>query len=71
MNVSRQPYGKIVWLKWPADHFPQVVNMVRIGSSTKREIEDFELSRYACYLIEQNGKPMQARPILRSEPRFA
>ena len=30
MNVSRQPYGKIVWLKWPADHFPQVVKMVRM-----------------------------------------
>ncbi len=37
------------------NHFHQVVKMVQIGSATMREIEDFELSRYACYLIVQNG----------------
>lgn len=29
--------------------------MVEIGSSTKREVPDYKLSRYACYLIAQNG----------------
>jgi hypothetical protein len=44
----------------PAEnHFSQVVKMVRIGSSAQREIEDFELSRYACYLIVQNGDPIK------------
>ncbi|MBI4792271.1 MAG: DNA damage-inducible protein D [Deltaproteobacteria bacterium] len=38
-----------------ANHFSQVVKMVRIGSGAEREVEDFELSRYACYLIVQNG----------------
>src|SRR5574344_264011 len=37
------------------DHFLQVGKMVVIGSSTNREIEDYKLTRYACYLIAQNG----------------
>lgn len=37
------------------DHFTQVGKMVTIGSKTKRNILDYELSRYACYLIVQNG----------------
>ena len=36
------------------NHFSQVVKMVRISSGAEREIEDLELSRYACYLIVQN-----------------
>lgn len=31
--------------------------MVEIGSNTVRELLDYELSRYACYLIVQNGDP--------------
>lgn len=37
------------------DHFRDVTKMVTIGSSTLREIEDVLLTRYACYLIAQNG----------------
>lgn len=37
------------------NHFSQVVKMVQIGSGAKREVEDFELSRYASYLVVQNG----------------
>ena len=44
------------------DHFSQTVKMVDIGSGAKREIEDYRLSRYACYLIVQNGDP--SKPIV-------
>ena len=39
------------------DHFPEVGKMVEIGSGAKRKQVDYELSRYACYLIVQNGDP--------------
>jgi DNA-damage-inducible protein D len=39
------------------NHFTQVGKMVDIGSKTKRKINDYKLSRYACYLIEQNSNP--------------
>ena len=39
------------------DHFVDVNKMVGIGSETAREINDLALTRYACYLIAQNGDP--------------
>lgn len=38
-----------------SDHFAQVGKMVEIGSGAKRKQVDYELSRYACYLIVQNA----------------
>lgn len=40
-----------------ADHFAEIRNMVTIGSGAQREIEDWALSRYACYLVIQNADP--------------
>ena len=45
-----------------ADHFVQVDKMVGIGSQTERSIEDYQLSRYACYLIVQNSDP--SKPVV-------
>lgn len=40
-----------------SDHFVSVNKKVQIGSGTEREIEDIMLTRFACYLIAQNGDP--------------
>ena len=40
-----------------SDHFLDVTKMVDLGSEAKRGIEDIMLTRYACYLIAQNGDP--------------
>lgn len=44
------------------DHFEDVLEMVDIGSGAKRQIADIRLSRYACYLIVQNGDP--SKPVI-------
>jgi DNA-damage-inducible protein D len=40
-----------------SDHFREVTKMVSIGSNANRRIADYMLTRYACYLIAQNGDP--------------
>ena len=40
-----------------ADHFAEMRNMVDIGSGAQREVEDWMLSRYVCYLVIQNADP--------------
>lgn len=44
------------------NHFVEMHEMVSIGSGAEREMESFALSRYACYLIVQNGDP--SKPVI-------
>jgi len=52
------------------DHFRGVPKMVGVGSGARREIVDVELTRYACYLIAQNGDPSK-EPIAFAQTYFA
>jgi DNA-damage-inducible protein D len=52
------------------NHFRDVMKMVNLGSGTQREIPDIMLSRYACYLIAQNGDSRK-EPIAFAQSYFA
>lgn len=45
-----------------SDHFEDILAMVALGSGSKREVQDVQLTRYACYLIVQNGDP--SKPVI-------
>ena len=44
----------------PDYHFANVVKMIIVGKGGEREVDDYHLSRFACYLIAQNGDPRKA-----------
>lgn len=54
----------------PNDHFARMRKMVDVGSGARREVDDFALTRYACYLIAQNGDPSKD-PIAFAQTYFA
>lgn len=55
----------------PVDnHFANVSKMVPLGSGSERQIDDFALSRYACYLIAQNSDPRKSE-VAKAQTYFA
>jgi DNA-damage-inducible protein D len=55
---------------FPENHFAGVGKMVDLGSGSVREVNDYRLSRFACYLIAQNGDPRKPE-IAQAQKYFA
>lgn len=53
-----------------ADHFAEVYKMIAMPKGASKKVKDYELSRYACYLIVQNGDPRK-EPIAFGQTYFA
>ncbi len=53
------------------NHFTKLSKMVNIGSNTVREVVNYKLDRYACYLIAQNGDPNKKPEIALAQTYFA
>lgn len=55
----------------PTDHFNTGVKMVSLGSGSIREVTDYKISKYGCYLVAMNGDPAQKEMIAFAQAYFA
>src|SRR6266566_6416219 len=64
-TIACQQVGQIV-----TDHFTDVSKMIDVGKGAQRSVKDYLLSRFACYLIAQNGDPRK-KEIAEAQAYFA
>ena len=50
--LSCENYGNLI-----ENHFSKINSTIAVGNGARREVEDYMLTRYACYLIAKNGDP--------------
>lgn len=48
-----------IFIRTYLNHFREITKMVSLGSGSKCSVKDYMLTRYACYLIAQNGDPQK------------
>ena len=51
-----------------SDHFREVAKMIELAKTAKRSIKDYILTRYACYLIAQNGDSHKKQSTMAKQP---
>jgi DNA-damage-inducible protein D len=56
--------------QFPQDHFADIGKLIKMAKNAMRDIKDYKLDRYACYLIAQNGDPSKTE-IARAQTYFA
>ncbi len=49
--------GQVLGTEQIPNHFEKIIAITQLGSGAMREVDDYRLTRYACYLIAQNGDP--------------
>ncbi len=49
--------GQVLGVEQVPNHFDKTTTELQVGNGALREVEDYRLTRYACYLIAQNGDP--------------
>lgn len=53
------------------DHFPVIGKMIKMPKGATKEVIDYKLSRYACYLIVQNASPVRHKSVALGQTYFA
>lgn len=55
--MTDQDQKQLGWALWAGvNHFRGITKLVELGNGSRREVDDFMLTRHAFYLLQQNGR---------------